>query len=178
MEIFPRTTVQTLADCEPGQLVRSLGYGEADRLGVVFDLAEVGETRRGIVRLTSTPPVMEIDNPPEQTKVLAYVGKTVWKVDQNGPMETNARDLYDKSGVVIRNAETWLLNVTSPRNRDLSYAGFQLNLMTGEMTRYQEEFRGVAFFGAWSVFLEDEDRPFEDRWEIASYCFEQVERSN
>ena len=36
MKVFPGAEVQTLADCVPGQLVRSLEYGQADRLGIVF----------------------------------------------------------------------------------------------------------------------------------------------
>ena len=73
MKVYPEAQVQTLVDCWPGQLVRSLEYGPKDRVGVVFD-AKNGELR-GIVTLTGEFPTFFVENHPEDFNVLAYTGE-------------------------------------------------------------------------------------------------------
>ena len=169
MRVFPDAKAQTLAQCEAGQLVRSLEYGEADQLGIVFDAREREDELRGIVTLTGDVPVFEVEQQPGQMFVLAYSGAAVWDVDQKGPLETNARVLFDKSGALISDKDGWFLNVASAQGYGVPRTRMQFNLLKGVLDRYRERLNKVAIFGAWTLFLEEPDRPYSSRLEIASF---------
>ena len=86
MKVLPNAKVQTLSECEPSQLVRSLEYRGNGRLGVVSDMTDAG--LRGIVYLADEPPFFEGEQRPNDATVLAYSGEIVWEIDQAGPVET------------------------------------------------------------------------------------------
>lgn len=169
MKVFPGAEVQTLADCVPGQLVRSLEYGQADRLGIVFDAVDNEQKLRGIVEILGDVPAFEVEQQPDQMPVLAYSGKVVWDVDHNGPIETNARVLFDKSGALICGKDGWILNVASSQGYVMSRTRMQFNLLTGELDRYRERLNKVAIFGAWSISLEETDNPRDRRLKMADF---------
>jgi hypothetical protein len=155
MRVSPAVRVQTLAECKSGQLVRNLGqYGDG-RLGVVFDAGDWNEALRGIVYLGEDAPAFEVANEPEQTSVLVYSGNVVFVVDQNGPNEMFARSLYEQPGVVICSKDGLFLNVSSAQGFGSSVVRMQLDLSTGKLYQYKERLRKVAFFGAWSISLEE-----------------------
>lgn len=167
MKVYPQAQVKTLADCWPGQLVRSLEYGQKDRFGVVFE-AKNGELR-GIVMLTGDVPTFVVEDHPEELNVLAYSGEVVWEIDQAGPLETNARSIFDKIGSIVCHKDGWLLNVSLLQASGISESRMQLNLGTGVLERYQERLQKVAIFGGWSVFLEERARPNAARVPLS--CF-------
>lgn len=169
MNIFPVAKVQTLAECKLGQLVRSLEHGEADRLGVVFDAQDQEEAVRGIVTISEDVPEFEVEPQPDQMSVLSYFGNIVWDVDHKGPLETNARNLFDKPGAIISDKDGWFLNVVSAGGFGISHRRMQLNLSTGVLERYRERLNKVAIFGAWEVYLEEQDRRHESRFEIVKF---------
>ena len=165
MKVLPNAKVQTLSECEPSQLVRSLEYRGKGRLGVVSDMTETG--LRGIVYLADEPPFFEGEQRPNDATVLAYSGEIVWEIDQAGPVETSARELFSKSGCIIYNENGWLINVAVGYGATLRQMQFNIN--TGQLSYYQQQLQKVAIFGAWSAFLEDKERPFEGRIKIASF---------
>ena len=167
MKVYPEAKVQTLADCWPGQLVRSLEYGQKDRLGVVFD-AKNGELR-GIVTLTGEFPTFFVENHPEDFNVLAYTGEVVWEIDQTGPLETNARSIFDKIGIIVCDKVGWHLTVCLLQETGSSQSRMQLNLGTGVLDRYQERLQKVGIFGGWTVFLEERARPNAARVQLTSF---------
>ena len=169
MKIFPVAKIQTLAECKPGQLVRSLEYGEAGRLGVVFDARDQVDALRGVVTISEDVPEFEVEPQPDQMSVLSHLGNVVWEVDHKGPLETNARNLFDKSGAIILDKEGWFLNVVSAGGFGISRTKMQLNLSTGVLDRYRERLNKVAIFGAWAVYLEEQDRPHESRFEVVEF---------
>lgn len=169
MKVFPIAKVQTLAECVPGQLVRSLEYGQAERLGLVFNTTDQVDEMRGIVELMGEVPTFEVEHQPDQMYVLAYSGTVVWDVDHNGPIETNARVLFGKSGALICGKDGWILNVTSSQGYGMSRTRMQFNLSTGELDRYSERLSKVAIFGAWSISLEETDRPHDRRIKMTEF---------
>lgn len=168
MRIYPDADVAKLSECDAGKFVRSLVYGEADNFGIVFNARDRDEDLRGIVLLNGEAPIFEVAHDAEQTSVLRYAGDVVWDIDHNGPLETNARHLFDKSGVLIRKEKGWFLNVGSPQMLGTSQTTMQLELATGKLDRYKESLRKVAMFGAWSLFIEEADRPYGARVKMAS----------
>ena len=164
MKVLPDAKVQTLSECEPRQLVRSLESRGTGRLGVV-SVKDAG--LRGIVYLADEPPFFEGEQRPNDAVVLAYSGEIIWEIDPAGPMETRARELFDKSGCIICNETGWLINVGA--GYGAMRRQMQFNINTGQLSLYQDQWQNVAIFGAWSAFLEDKERPFEGRIKIASF---------
>jgi len=167
MLVFPGAAVQTLADSKPGQLVRSLEYGDKDRFGAVFETIDHG--RRGILTFATERPTFEFDEQPEKVAVLAYAGELVWEIDQSGPIETVGRVLYERPGCVICDEDGWLVNAVASRPDHWSRTRMQFNIKTGVLDKYRDRLQKVAIFGAWSLFLEDKRRPFDARIAIASF---------
>ena len=122
---------------------------------------------RGIVYLADEPPFFEGEQRPNDATVLAYSGEIVWEIDQASPVEASARELFFKSGCIIRNENGWLINVEVGYGATLRQMQFNIN--TGQLSYYQQQLQKVVIFGAWSAFIEDKERPFEGRIKIASF---------
>lgn len=171
MRIYPGADVVRLSECKAGQFVRSLEYGEVDRFGIVFDACDKEQNLRGVVLLSEEVPTFEVESQPGDMSVLRYAGDVVWDIDNNGPFETNAHDLFNKPGVVTRKEKGWFLNVASLQRLGGPRTAMQLELSSGRLDRYGESLRGVAMFGSWSLFIEEADRPYDARLKMASFTF-------
>ncbi|MBK5946256.1 hypothetical protein CCR83_07325 [Rhodobacter veldkampii DSM 11550] len=169
MKIFPNAKVQTLKDCHPGQLVRGYGYSEDSDFGIVFDFDNGDIKKRGVISLTKNGPEYSFDEEPDIAKVLAYGGELVFEVNQLQHCESRASSLYDQKGVLVGTAAGWSLNVQAEEQFGRRGRRAQLHLPSAILSFGQDQAQGVGFFGSWSVYLEDEDRPVERRVLIAKF---------
>lgn len=167
MPVFPDANVQSLADCRPNQLVRSLEYGDQGSIGVVFETSREGD--RGILFVAGKKPTYEVVKQADMMTVLAYLGRLAWEVDQFGPIETRARHLFQTAGCIICDRDGWHINAEASHGFLPLGAMKQFNVVSGQLEHYRERLQRVAIFGAWSLFLEDEDRPLSTRIKVASF---------
>jgi len=98
---------------------------------------------------------------------LEYSGDLVWETDQHGPFEPPIRDIYEMSGSIVVTKDARYLNVV--RSNFVPSIKLQMNIDDGFVGSYRETTRGAAIFGSWKLFLEDADRPIENRTEIATF---------
>ncbi len=168
MKVFPDAKVKTLAECTPGQLLRSLEYGEGQKFGLAYEHTSAGQHYLGILLFEGEHPVFQPEDRPEQVTVLAYSGEVIFEVDQNGPLETNARNLFDVPGTTIADKDGWVLNVSSGSGYGRQNL-MQFDLQTGRLEPYRERLSKVGIFGAWTVYLEEHGRLTQERIEISKF---------
>jgi hypothetical protein len=166
MKIHPSSSIKNLAECIPGQVVRDIAYGKDGKFGLVSDIADC--TNRAIVYLSDHSAEYALITNPETYKVLAYLGETVWEIDQLGPFEPPMNSLFNKAGCLIRSSESWLLNVKYAfGSSGIHRVQYDLNL--GKLFNYREFMSDVAVFGAWALYLLEEGEPSEHRIELARF---------
>jgi len=166
MKIFPSCEVKVLSECLPGQLVRMLRSGLAHFYCIVCSTPMDGKV--GIVWMDGNTAKFDMYDEADTEAVLAYNGELIWEVDQDGPFEPPIRKIFDQSGCLVVAQEARYLNVTRPDQ--IPSIKLQLNLDDGSVGQYQERTRDAAIFGSWKLFLEDVDRPIENRTKIAEFC--------
>ena len=86
-----------------------------------------------------------------------------------GCWKTNGNIWFDKPGAIISDKDGWFLNVVEAGDSGISPEKLQLNLSTGDLDFYQERLKNAAIFGAWVVYLEEQDRPHESRFEVVKF---------
>lgn len=122
----------------------------------------------GIVWIDGNTAKFDMYDDADTEAVLAYNGELIWEVDQDGPFESPIREIFDQSGCLVVAQGAKYLNVIRPDQ--IPSTKLQLNLDDGSVGPYKERTKNAAIFGAWKLFLEDADRPKENRTEIASFC--------
>lgn len=166
MNIFPSCEVKMLSECQPNQLVRVL------RTGVDASFAVVGDVpipnKLGLVSFGEHDAVFDMYEDADTISVLAYEGELVWELDQQGPIEPPIREIFDKPGCFFVSSEGKYLSLQRAHARRKEPA--LLNLSTGCIEQYRELTQRTAIFGSWKLFLEEIERPIENRIEIAAFC--------
>ena len=92
----------------------------------------------------------------------------VWELDQQGPIEPPIREIFDKAGCFFVSDGGKYLSLHRAHAHRKEPA--LLNISKGCIEQYRELTQRTAIFGSWKLFLEDADRPIENRAEIASFC--------
>lgn len=167
--IFPDAKVQTLKEYHPGQLVRGYGYSEDRDFAIVFDFDNGDIKKRGVVSFTKNGPEYSFAEEPDIAKVLAYGGELVFEADQLQHCESRASSLYDQKGVLVATAAGWTLNVQDEEQFGRRGRRAQFHLPSAMLSFGQDQAQGIGFFGSWSLYLEDEDRPLEKHVLIAKF---------
>ena len=166
MKIFPSCEVKMLSECQPKQLVRILRTGFDAKFAVVCDVPI--PNKRGLVSFGEDDAVFEMYEDADAISVLAYDGVLVWELDQKGPFEPPVKQIFEMSGCLVVAKGAKYLNVT--RSEQIPRTKLQLNLDDGSVGQYQERLIDAAIFGSWKLFLEDADRPIENRTLITEFC--------
>lgn len=175
MKFLPDAKVQSLAECEPGQLVRSIDRYESDRFGLVFQMVENGNEMRGIVSLAESGPTYLVDQRPVEKKVLAYSGEVTFDVNQKDGFEAGADTIYERQGALSIASDGWALNVIAENGHGFRQARAHLFLPSGTLTRARDRYNDVGYFGAWSVYLENSSRAYESRIEIVKFQVKKID---
>lgn len=166
MKIFPSCEVKMLSECLPGQLVRMLRSGLAHFYCIVCSTPMDGKV--GIVWIDGNTAKFDMYDEADTEAVLAYDGDLIWEVNQDGPFEPPVKQIFEMSGCLVVAKGAKYLNVT--RSEQTPRTKLQLNLDDGSVGQYQERLRDAAIFGSWKLFLEDADRPIENRALITEFC--------
>lgn len=166
MKIFPKCELLTLAACQPGQLVRDLESGEAGCFALVSDVEE--SENRALILLGEDGPNYTVINTPENYNVLAYHGEAICEIDQQGPFDPPAMALFNKNGCVIYSKDSLTMNVSSyvsPVRRDRG----SYDLKSFCLVKPRNRISDIAVFGAWNLFLLDEENSGEERLDIYKF---------
>lgn len=166
MKIFPQCSIKTLAECEPGQIVREIGYGGERRFALASDVVDSPD--RALILLGEGGPEYKIFKNPKDCGVLCLSGEPIWEIDQFGPFEPRPRELYDQNGIVIRFADKWTMNVRAYSSQIRRGQGIY-DFENGKLIDPSHEWPNSAIFGAWRLCLHDEGRPYSERIEIARF---------
>lgn len=170
MKIHPDCTISRLSDCPPGALVRLLGYGHGTNSAFGF-VAEYTDNQRAVIVLQEGLVEFLDCGSGENWDVLLYRSDYEIFIDQQGPFEGHANNLFDKDGCIIRNQSTWLLNCQSTgRNRFYSY---QYDLIKHSILTRQGPYE-IGVFGKWSLFLLFESGGKVEKTRV--YSFEHTDR--
>lgn len=155
-----------LSECQPNQLVRVLRTGVDASFAVVCDVPI--PNMRGLVSFGEDDVVFDMYEDSDTISVLAYKGELVWELDQQGPFEPPIREIFDKPGCFfVSDGGTYLSLQRAHAHRKEPTL---LNLSKGCIEQYRELTQRTAIFGSWKLFLEDAERPIENRAEIAAFC--------
>tara|TARA_R110000868_G_scaffold309402_1_gene570731 strand:+ start:49 stop:447 length:399 start_codon:yes stop_codon:yes gene_type:complete len=122
----------------------------------------------GIVWIDGNTAKFDMYDEADTEAVLAYDGDLIWEVNQDGPFEPPVKQIFEMSGCLVVAKGAKYLNVT--RSEQTPRTKLQLNLDDGSVGQYQERLRDAAIFGSWKLFLEDADRPIENRALITEFC--------
>lgn len=155
-----------LSECSPNQLVRILRTGFDAKFAVVCDVPI--PDKRGLVSFGEDDAVFEMYEDADTISVLAYEGELVWELDQSGPFEPPIREIFSKTGCffVTDGGEYLSLQRAHTKRKEPAL----LNIAKGCVEQYRELTQRAAIFGSWKLFLEDADRPIENRTKIAEFC--------
>jgi hypothetical protein len=166
MKIFPSCEVKMLSECQPNQLVRVSRTGVDAKFAVVCDVPV--PDKRGLVSFGEAEAVFEMYEDADTISVLACDGALVWELDQQGPIEPPIREIFDKTGCFFVSDGGKYLSLQRAHAHRKEPA--LLNISKGCIEQYRELTQRTTIFGSWTLFLEDADRPIENRTEIASFC--------
>lgn len=177
MKVFPTTSVKSLADCEVGHFVRSVEYQEFERLGLVTDFHDGQSVRRALVLLHDTIPTFQIEDEPEKLQVMAYAGEAVMDLEPSSSSESSLGNLFHQSGPVVVDQDGYFLNVCGHygHGHGRPQTTVQYALHNGLSYPYKERMRRSAVFSEWSLFLEEDGRPFETRTLMKTFKLQQGE---
>ncbi len=167
-KIFPSCEVKMLSKCCSGQLVRMLRSDQAGCYAIYCKpLNPLGKV--GIVWIEENIAKFKMYDKDETEieRVLAYHGDLIWEVDHNGPFELPGKKLSEMPRCLVIAEGAKYLNVT--RTDQTSEEILQLNLDDSSYRPYKKS-EDAAIFGSWKLFLEDSDRPIQNRTEIAAFC--------
>lgn len=153
MELFPKCTLQLVEECKPGDLVRMTTYGDEGVLAIVSDWHN--EDMIAVVALTDAG--AEINWLPEKApdRLLCYGRKYALHLNQKHQVEYRTQSLSTQSGCIVLHCNEHYLNAHFPgRFHDKSnYAGYQLNLATGEVSKIASSMSNYACYGTWQLEL-------------------------
>lgn len=166
MKVFPDCEIKMLSECSPGQLIRTLYFGQEGDFSIVCKPPHEGKV--GVVWVDGDMAIFDMYDDADMKMVLAYKGDLVWEVDQTGPFEPPNNKIFDMPGCFVIANDSSYLNVIRPDV--IPKTKLQLNINDGSIGPYNERPRSSAIFCAWKLFLEDYDRPTENRVEIATFC--------
>ena len=168
MKIFPSCEVKMLSECQPKQLVRILHTRLDAKFAVVCDVPDPYE--RGLISFGECDAVLEMYEDADTISVLAYHGVLVWELDQQGPFEPPIREIFDRPGCFFVSDVGKHLSIQCSRPHTHRKTPALFNISQGCIEPYCERTQRAAIFGSWKLFLEDADRPIENRIEIAAFC--------
>ncbi|WP_339857394.1 hypothetical protein [uncultured Nisaea sp.] len=167
MNITDGCTVKKLDQCTPNQIVRELKYGSKGTLSLVaLDFND--KNIRSLISFENNKPNYKIIKTPTNLDVLAYDAKPILKIDQTGPFEGYANNIYDENGVVIRTADAWMMRVLEHENEFGRQRGL-FDIEKGELINYREDLTSTGFFGKWKIYLPNEFESTDDWTTICDF---------
>lgn len=143
------TEITTLDKCQPGEIVRELGFPHADGFSLVTR-DNANQVFTWLIHLGEHV-WAERCNEHDQVKVLRYLAPIVLEVDHQSHLDVRPDRLYNKAGVVIFDVQGKFLNakIGGPYQPG---GLLQVRIPDGWCQKYKDQLNG-AYFGRWSVSI-------------------------
>ncbi|WP_412775555.1 hypothetical protein [Thalassospira lucentensis] len=168
MIITPDCEITTLDKVIPKQIVRDTHYDLSGRLSLVSSILD-DDTTRALIHFDEDGPKYDIIKNPKSFTVLKYNQEPTLEIDQSEKFGINYNNIHEKNGLIIRNADTWIMTVALSQShfsfRDKGY--YDLN--KGSLVNSIDLLSEVAIFGKWELYIQDTNLPHTEKVKIASF---------
>jgi len=168
MIITPDGEITTLDKCLPKQIVRNIHYGLNGKLSLVSSISDE-DTRRALIHFDEDGPKYQIIENSKSFKVFRYNQEPILEIDQSDKFGINYNNVYEKNGLIIRNSDTWIMQVTlSDSDFHFRNKGYY-DLIKGSLVNPIDLLNDVAIFGKWEIYIQNTNLPHAEKVKIASF---------